>query len=131
MSDSAAPPRRARIELLVRHADDEGFDVRQVGSGPAFLQLRPRRVDPESFELVDVPSRFGEHESFILKNTKTERYILLTAEECFLWDRMNGSTSLQEMATAYVLAFGAFDFEIIPRLIKKLQAAQLLTMHPV
>lgn len=131
MSESVAPPRRARIELLVRHEDGEGFDLRQVGSGPAFLQLRPQRVDPDSFELVEVPSRFGEHESFILKNTKTERFILLTAEERFLWDRMNGSMSLQEMATAYVLTFGAFDFELIPRLIRKLQAAQLLKMHPV
>ena len=131
MSESAAPTRRARIELLVRREDGEGFDVRQVGSGPAFLQLRPQRVDADSFELVEVPSRFGEHESFILKNTKTERFILLTVEERFLWDRMNGSMSLQDMATAYVLTFGAFDFELIPRLIRKLQAAQLLKMHPV
>jgi hypothetical protein len=86
----------------------------------------PQRADPDSFELVEVPSRLGEHGSCILKNTRTERFILLTAEERFLWDRMNGSVSLQEMATAYVLTFGAFDFEIIPRLIKKLQAAQLL-----
>src|SRR5262245_33588284 len=131
MSDSAAPPRRARMELLVRHQDGEGFDLRQVGSGPAFLQLRPQRVDADSFELVEVPSRLGEHESCILKNTKTERFILLTPEERFLWDRMNGSMSLQDMATAYVLAFGAFDFELIPRLIRKLQAAQLLKIHPV
>ena len=131
MSESAAPPRRARIELLVRREDGEDFDVRQVGSGPAFLQLHPRRVDPDSFELVEVPSRFGEHESFILKNTQTERFILLTVEERFLWDRMDGSMSLQDMATAYVITFGAFDFELIPRLIRKLQAAQLLKMHPV
>jgi putative peptide zinc metalloprotease protein len=131
VSESAAPPRRARIELLVRRPDEDGFDVRQVSSGPAFLQLRPQREDPDSFELAEVPSRLGERESFILKNTKTERFILLTAEERFLWDRMDGATSLQEMATAYVLAFGAFDFELIPRLIRKLQAAQLLKMHPV
>jgi putative peptide zinc metalloprotease protein len=131
MSESAAPPRRARIELLVRRQDGEGYDLRQVGSGPAFLQLRPHRADPDSFELVEVPSRIGEHESFILKNTRTERFILLSAEERFLWDRMDGSMSLQEMATAYVLTFGAFDFEVIPRLIRKLQAAQLLKVHPV
>jgi putative peptide zinc metalloprotease protein len=120
------------MELLVRRQDGEGFDLRQVGSGPAFLQLRPARVDADSFELVEVPSRFGEREnSFILKNTKTDRFILLSAQERFLWDRMNGAISLQDMATAYVLTFGAFDFELIPRLIRKLQAAQLLKMHPV
>jgi putative peptide zinc metalloprotease protein len=131
MSQSPAAPRRARIELLVRRGEGEGFDVREVGSGPAFLQLRPLRVGADSFELVDVPSRLGEGESFVLKNTKTDRFILLTAEERFLWDRMDGSVSLQDMATAYVLTFGAFDFDVIPRLIRKLQAAQLLQMHPV
>jgi hypothetical protein len=131
MSESAAPPRRTRIELLVRGDDGQSFDVREVGSGPAFLQLRPRRVGADSFELVEVPSRLGEHESFILKNIKTDRFILLTAEERFLWDRMDGAMSLQDMATAYVLAFGAFDFELIPRLIRKLQAAQLLDIHSV
>jgi putative peptide zinc metalloprotease protein len=132
MSESAAPSGRARIELLVRRQEGEGFELRQVGSGPAFLQLRPIRVDPDSFELAEVPSRIGEHESrFILKNTKSERFILVTAQERFLWERMDGSASLQDMATAYVLAFGAFDFELIPRLIRKLQAAQLLRMHPV
>jgi putative peptide zinc metalloprotease protein len=88
-------------------------------------------VAADSFELVGVPSRLGERESFILKNTKTDRFILLTAEERFLWDRMDGSVSLQDMATAYVLTFGAFDFDLIPRLIRKLQAAQLLQMHSV
>jgi putative peptide zinc metalloprotease protein len=131
MSQSPAAPRRARIELLVRHEEGEGFDVREVGSGPAFLQLRPRREDADTFELVAVPSRLGERESFVLKNTKTDRFILLTAEERFLWDRMDGSISLQDMATAYVLTFGAFDFELIPRLIRKLQAAQLLKVHSV
>ena len=42
-----ARPKRARIELLVRHADDEGFDVREIPSGVAYLQSRPERIpDP-------------------------------------------------------------------------------------
>jgi hypothetical protein len=131
VSQLPAAPRRARIELLVRHEEDAGFELREVGSGPAFLQLRPRRVEADSFELVEVPSRLGEGGSFVLKNTKTDRFILLTAQERFLWDRMDGSVKLQDMATAYVLTFGAFDFDLIPRLIRKLQAAQLLQMHSV
>jgi len=43
---------------------------------------------------------------------------------------MNGRTSLQEIATAYVLRYGEFDFEVIPGLIRKLQRAQLLTLTP-
>ena len=40
---------------------------------------------------------------------------------------MDGATALQEIATAYVLKYGEFDFEIIPSLLRKLQRAQLLT----
>src|SRR2546430_9870571 len=39
-------------------------------------------------------------------------------------------TTLFRSATAYVLRYGEFDFEIIPNLIRKLQRAQLLTMTP-
>ena len=43
---------------------------------------------------------------------------------------MDGQTSLQDLATAYVLRYGAFDFDLIPALIKKLQRARLLTLQP-
>jgi putative peptide zinc metalloprotease protein len=43
---------------------------------------------------------------------------------------MDGRTSLQEMATAYVLRYGAFDFDLIPTLIAKLRRADLLTLRP-
>jgi len=66
---ATGPPRRARLELLVRGKDGgDGFEVRQI--------------------------------------------------------------SLQHIATAYVLRYGEFDFDIIPQLIRKLQRAQLLTMTP-
>src|SRR4029450_7051301 len=51
--------------------------------------------------------------------------------EKFLWDQMNGRTSVEELGVAYVLRFGAFDFDIIHSLIDKLQRAELLTMRPV
>jgi putative peptide zinc metalloprotease protein len=127
---SSTPPRRAKLELLVRHDADEGFDVRQVGSATAFVQSRPQRVPAESWELADMPSRMAGQPSFILKNTTTDRFLLLTEPEKFLWQQMDGQTSLQEIATAYVLRYGAFDFDIIPALMRKLQRAQLLTLTP-
>jgi putative peptide zinc metalloprotease protein len=125
-----APPRRARLELLVRRDDDEAFDLREIGSAAAFVQSRPQRVSADSFELAPVAtSRMGQA-SYILKNTATERYLLLSEPEKFLWEQMDGQTSMQDIATTYVLKYGAFDFEIIPALMKKLQRAQLLTMTP-
>jgi putative peptide zinc metalloprotease protein len=123
-------PRRAKLELLVRRDGDDGFDVHQVASATAFVQSRPQRVPAESWELAEMPSRVAGQPSFILKNTATDRFLLLTEPERFLWQRMDGQTSLQEIATAYVLRYGAFDFDIIPTLMRKLQRAQLLTLTP-
>jgi putative peptide zinc metalloprotease protein len=132
MAEETVPGRRAKIELLVRREGDAGFDVREVSSGPAFVQSRPRRLPPESCELVAVPSRVAAGQpSYILKNTRTDRFIVLSEHERFLWECMDGATSVQDMAVAYVVKYGEFDFEIIPRLIRKLQQAQLLTIAPV
>lgn len=45
MTDEVAP-RRAKLELLVRKTDGDGehFEVKEVGSARAFVQLRPQRV---------------------------------------------------------------------------------------
>jgi putative peptide zinc metalloprotease protein len=133
MSDiqtSPTPPRRAKLELLVRRDTDDDFEVREIGSATAFVQSRPQRVPAESWELAEMPSRMAGQPSFILKNTTTDRFLLLTEPERFLWQQMDGQTSLQEIATAYVLRYGAFDFDIIPALMRKLQRAQLLTLTP-
>ena len=55
---------------------------------------------------------------------------MVTEQEKFLWEQMDGQASLQEIATAYVLRYGSFDFETIPALITKLRRAELLTMRP-
>ena len=133
MTEKAAAPRRAKLELLVRKpgADGtDGFEVKEIRSALAFVQLRPQRVEPGTYELAGVESRVSGQASFILKNRVTDRYLLISEAERFLWDRMDGQTSLQDLATAYVLRYGAFDFEIIPALIRKLQRAQLLVLTP-
>jgi putative peptide zinc metalloprotease protein len=128
VTDSAAP-RRAKLELLVRR-DEESFELQQVTSSAAWVQMRPMRVAAEVFELAEVTSRVSHQASFILKNRQTERFLMLSEPERFLWDQMDGRNSLQEMATAYVLKYGEFDFDIIPSLVRKLQKAQLLTLEP-
>ncbi len=122
-------PVPAKLQLLVRR-DDESFEVREIGSSLGFIQSRPTRIAEAAFEISDVKSRVAGERSFILKNKETDRFLLLSEHEKFLWERMDGTTSLQEIATAYVLKYGEFDFDIIPNLIKKLQRGQLLTLTP-
>src|SRR5258705_9009523 len=89
-----------------------------------------RRIDPESYEISELRSRLAVAPGFILKNKTTDRFLLLSAQEGFLWDQMDAATSLQEIATAYVLKYGELDFELIPSLLHKPQRAPLLTFQP-
>jgi len=122
--------RRSKIELLVRTTDGDGFETRHVESSVAYLQHRPQRIPVEQCELAALPHGVGRTPTFVLKNRANEHYIMLSEPERFLWERMDGQTSLQDLATGYVLKFGAFDFDIIPTLIQKLRQAGFLTMRP-
>ena len=131
MAETPQAPRRARLELLVRReGGEDGFEVREIGSALAFIRSRPHRVPDDTFELAEVASRVDGQRSFILKNSATDRFLLLTEPERFLWEQMDGKRSMQEIATAYMLKYGEFDFDAIPQLIRKLQRAQLLTLTP-
>jgi putative peptide zinc metalloprotease protein len=129
VTEQAAPP-RAKLELLVRTGGERGFEIREISSALAYVQLRPQRVASDRYELAEVTSRVAGQPNFILKNRETDRFLILSEPERFLWEQMDGRISLQEMATGYVLKYGEFDFEIIPNLIHKLQRARLLTMTP-
>jgi putative peptide zinc metalloprotease protein len=125
------PPKRARLELLVRQETGDGFQVRQVPSAAAYLQSHPQRIPTADWELARLPYARHGVVTYALKNTRTEEIIQITEAEKFLWEQMDGRASLQEIATAYLLRYGSFDFEIIPALIVKLLRTDLLTMRPI
>lgn len=122
--------RQTKIQLLIRREEDQGFEVRTVPSALAYLQYRPQRIADSACELAELPRGIERRATYVLKNKATDRYLLLTEPERFLWEQMDGRTSLQDMATAYVLRYGAFDFDLIPALIAKLRRAELLTLRP-
>ena len=123
-------PRQTKIELLIRREADEGFEVRAIPSARAYLQYRPQRISDSAWELAELPKGIDRRLTYVLKNKATDRYLLLRERERFLWDQMDGRTSLQDMATAYLLRYGSFDFDVIPALIAKLRRAELLTLRP-
>jgi len=124
-------PKRTRIELLVRQTDGDGFETREIASGVAYLHSRPQRIPDADWEMARLPYARQGVVTYALKNRRTEQIIQISETEKFLWEQMDGHASLQEIATAYLLHFGSFDFEIIPTLIVKLLRADLLTMRPV
>jgi putative peptide zinc metalloprotease protein len=127
----AAPPPPARLELLVRSEDGESFETREIASPAAYLQLRPQRLPDEQWELAQLPSGVPGTKKYVLKSRRAENYLQLDEEERFLWHQMDGRVSMQDIAVAYVMRYGSFDFEKIPQLIRKLLLADLLTLRPM
>jgi len=124
-------PKRAKIELLVRSEAGDDFQVTKVESSLAYRQARPQRIPDGQIEVAEMRSNVRRSTTYMVKNRVTEKYIELSEPEYFLWNQMNGRTCVEELAVAYVLKFGAFDFDIIHALIDKLQRAELLTMRPI
>jgi putative peptide zinc metalloprotease protein len=114
----------------VRSSEGDAFETRNVESAGAYLESRPQRIAAAQSELAPLPSKVRGETAWVLKNRATEDYLLLTEREKFLWEHMDGRASLLEIGTAFVLRYGSFDFEIIPRLIAKLRRAELLTLRP-
>ena len=101
---------RAKIELLVRSEAGDDFRVTKVESSLAYRQARPQRIAESQYEVAALRSNVRRTTTYVVKNRQTEKYIELTEAEKFLWDQMNGRTSVEELGVAYVLKFGAFDF---------------------
>ena len=127
----AAPRPPARLELLVRSEDGESFETREIASPAAYLQLRPQRLPDDHWELAQLPSGVPGTKKYVLKSRRAENYLQLDEEERFLWHQMDGRVSMQDIAVAYVMRYGSFDFEKIPQLIRKLLLADLLTLRPM
>src|SRR4029453_10123365 len=117
--------KRPGLEILVRQEDGESFEGRENPSAIAYLQSRPQRIPDADWEMARLPYGTQGVVPYALKNRRTEQIIQISDAEKFLWEQMDGQASLQEIATAYLLRYGSFDFEIIPTLIVKLLRADL------
>jgi putative peptide zinc metalloprotease protein len=128
-SQQRRPP--AKLNLLVRSEDGESFETQVISSPAAYLQLRPQRLPDAQWELAQLPPGVPGTKRYVLKSRRAENYLALDDEERFLWQQMDGRSSLQDIAVAYVMRYGSFDFDKIPQLIDKLLQADLLTLRPM
>jgi len=58
---------------------------------------------------------------WILKNLRTDAYLRLTAEQVFLWDQMDGESSVQDIAVAFMLEYGKLSIGGLIVLLDQLQ----------
>lgn len=78
----------------------------------------PRRM--QGYALKKLADARGET-YWVLKNLRTDAYLRLTAEQVFLWNQMDGQSSVQDIALAYMLEYGKLAINSLILLLDQLQ----------
>jgi len=110
----------AKLELLTRPAGEAGFQIFEIDSHHVYWAHKPRRLPQTEWEVTAQPTGADGARHFVLKNLSQDSYLLLSSKEYYLWEYFDGRHSLEEIARAFHLAFGAFDYALIRQLLTKL-----------
>ncbi|MBI5957446.1 MAG: hypothetical protein HY866_01835 [Chloroflexi bacterium] len=78
----------------------------------------PRRIP--GYALKKLTDARGET-YWILKNLRTDAYVRLTEQQVFLWEEMDGQSSVQDIAVAYMMKFGKLAITGLLTLLDQLQ----------
>jgi len=119
-------PESAKLEFLTRTPGEPGFQVHEIASSNAHLLFRPRRPPPAQWELMPQPCAPDGSRNYVLRSLTRDHYLLLNPKEYFLWEYFDGRNSLREIARAFHLQFGAFDYSLIHQFLARLYSAGLL-----
>jgi putative peptide zinc metalloprotease protein len=119
-------PDPAKLELLTRIPGGLGFQVHEVESSQAYLLFKPKRLPQTDWELTAQPRAPDGTRNYTLRNLQRDRYLLLTAQEYFLWEHFDGHQSLSEIGRAFHFQFGSFDYAVIRQFLARLYHAGLL-----
>ncbi|MDI1447679.1 M50 family metallopeptidase [Polyangium sp. 6x1] len=132
MSDKSKP----ELELLIRSrpgsgdagsGSSGGFVTKRYVANQVALTVRPRRIPEESYE-VQAQSRKDRKLFYVIRQLEGDRYLFLNEEEYFLWQKMDGLHTLRDVATAYFLKFGSFDFRVIQRFLSRARENKLIVI---
>jgi len=110
----------AKLELLTRPAGEAGFQTFEIDSHHVYWAHKPRRLPQTEWEVTAQPTGADGARHFVLKNLRQDSYLLLSSKEYYLWEYFDGRYSLEEIARAFHLVFGAFDYALIRQLLAKL-----------
>ena len=83
---------------------------------------RPRII------VKELTDRNGRH--YMLKNGLTHSYVRLSPDEFWVWEKLDGRTTIQQLVFAYFKEFKAFAFGAIVSLIDGLRDANMLSEPP-
>jgi hypothetical protein len=119
----------AKLQLLTRSTDQSAFEIFEADSITAYAGLKPQRPPADAYELRRQPVGIDGARQFVLKNLRRDCYLLLDGREHFLWQQFDGRNSLEEIARALHLQYGAFDYNLIREFLAKLYQAELIEGH--
>ncbi len=108
---------RSADETLVLSRPSESIFAQQVRSRD-LTSFRPRRM--HGYALKKLTDSRGET-YWILKNLRTDAYLRLTEEQVFLWEQMDGTATVQDIAVAYMLEYGKLAINSLLALLDQLQ----------
>jgi hypothetical protein len=119
-------PEPAKLELLTRTTDEAGFHTVEIDSDYVYGLFKPQRLPQAEWELTPQPIGADGARNYVLKNLRHDRYVLLDSKEYILWDYFDGRHSLEEVARAFHISNGAFDYSLIRQLLTKLYGCGLI-----
>ncbi|HML23840.1 MAG TPA: hypothetical protein PKD09_19445 [Aggregatilinea sp.] len=108
---------RSADETLVLSRPGESIFAQQVRSRD-LTSFRPRRI--QGYALKKLTDTRGDT-YWILKNLRTDAYLRLTEEQVFLWEQMDGTATVQDIAVAYMLEYGKLAINSLLVLLDQLQ----------
>ena len=128
----AAPVRAAPLQLVVRRQGGAGggdaLEHHAVDSGRALLRMRPRRVADVVVEARELGPEEGG--GCVLHVRSSGVYLRLTPDEVVLWDLMDGTATMQEIATVAFLRSRSFDPAPVLQLLSRVRKAGLIELRP-
>jgi len=128
MNDKAKP----ELELLIRAPGSSpgssgAFVTKRYVANQVALTVRPKRIPDDTYE-EQAQSRKDHKVSYVIRHLESQRYLFLNEEEYFLWQKMDGMHTLRDVATAYFLKFGSFDFRKIQRFLDRARQDKLIVI---
>lgn len=109
---------RAQQETVVisRSAQDNVFAAEIAGRN--LTTWKPRRKS--GFALKQLTDQSGTT-YWILKNLRDNTYVRLSEEQVFVWNELDGHTSVQDIAVAYMITYGKLAINSLVLLLDQLQ----------
>jgi CRP-like cAMP-binding protein len=122
---TATLPLQLQPDISIRSIEELGL-WDELKSALDVQQYKPKQAAGVIFkELTD---KSGHH--FILKNGRTHSYIRLSPEEFWIWEKLNGENTIQQLVLAYYLQYRAFAFAAILSLVERLREDNMLGDPP-